>query len=378
MKQLIFLVGLISLFSLSGAVFAAEEKNPEGPITRKGETISIDTAQSLSGDFYGFSPTITISGPAEHDVYLVGGDITLNAPVAGDLVVLGGVVDVHGEVKDDVRVIGGEVKIASHVHGDVVVLAGTLEILPTAVIDGDILFQAGTVRVNGPVTGTVHGTAEDVRINTTIGGDVLVTVHTALVLGDNAEVSGDITYESANDLTRAQDAIVVGAIHKTKIAAMSVLDQVRFTLQLVCIVLFATLTWYLLFRSRAEELCTTAYTHVAYNGIVGLGIFVGLPFVALLLLFSQIGMIVGLTLFLVYGAFLLAGCALIPMLFGYLIQKMFGKDTTIRIYTLLVGGVASFLIASIPFFGGFLLFTALMIMIGTIGNLVYRAMRTED
>lgn len=347
-----------------------------GPILRTGDSISIDASQTLKGDFYGFAPTVTVSGAAENDVYIGGGTVTVNAPVAEDLTIAGGVVQIHGDVADDLRVVGGEVTLAKAVKGDVVVLGGMLTILSTASIEGDVLFYGGELLVEGKVVGGVHGTADRVRINSEIGGDVSLTVQSAFTIGDNANILGSLQYESDVDLERAQNAVTVGDIRKIDMVqeeGMGIAKQ--FALRIV-ILLFAALTIFLTLRKYVVHVMATSLHAPGVSGLVGIGIFMLLPFVGVLLLVSVLGTLIGMMLLALY-VFLCVGAVLMSgILCGVYLQKAILKKTELTFGTIVIGVVSLCLVAFVPVVGGLTILGLMLIVLGGAGTVLYQAIRS--
>ncbi|MCF7815822.1 MAG: hypothetical protein K9M10_03600 [Candidatus Pacebacteria bacterium] len=365
---------IILAISIFAVVLVPEFTHAE-PIIRSGENISVDSTQVLEGDFYGFAPTVTISGPSENDVYVAGGTVTINAPVKGDLVVLGGVTQIHGDIGDDLRVVGGEVTLGREIKGDLVVLGGTLTVLSTARVDGDILFMGGELIVEGSVEGSIHGTADKVRINTKIGGDVSLTTGTLLVFGGSAEVLGSVTYKSRNDIVRAPNANIVGEVRRVGVDMQEGIGFAQgFAFQLA-VLLFAALTCYLVFRKHIYLVMDLTMSAPGVSGLTGLGIFFIIPFIGALLLLSVLGTLIGVLILSLYIAALILSLMCAGVLLGLYIQKILTKKSKITLMTV-VSGIASLcLLGLVPFVGGFIIFGLIVMSLGGISTSLYRTLR---
>lgn len=357
-------LALTSLLLIPSFVFA-------GPILRSGDTVSVEANQVLEGDFYGFGSAVKISGPAEGDVYVGGGSITLNAPVQQDVTAVGGVVQLHGTVGDDVRIIGGEVVIAESVAGDVVVLGGTVNILSTATIEGDLLFYGNKLTIGGSVNGSVTGKAEEVRINTTVSGDVRITAARTLTLGEQAEILGNLEYTSAADLARAQGAVVVGDIQKREPKAERELTAYSIVVP-VLILLFAALTGFLLFKRHLEPIVKDTVVSYGMYGIIGLAAFFAIPFVSFILIASVLGMIVGFFLLFTYFLLLIGALVLAGIMIGSLVMRIFTKRVQVTIATVMLGTALLVILPFIPFAGPLALFAMVVISLGALLYLIYR------
>ncbi len=346
-----------------------------GPIVRTGDTVSVDAEQMLKGDFYGFGSDISISGAAENDSYLFGGNVTVNASTTEDLTIVGGMVQVHGEVGDDLRVVGGEVTIAEPIKGDVVVLGGTLSILSTATVEGDVLFYGETLKIDGDVTGSVFGAANEVRINNAVHGDVSLRAYDTLALGDNARIDGSVSYTSAKDLARAQGAEVKGDIHRIKEQIVSNAEMWKTLLMQLFMFAFAVSLMYVLAPRRVAELTLDTSRGFGVHGLIGLSLFLVIPILSVLLFASIIGFVFGIVLILAYLLFLICALLLSPILLGALITRGLKMENQISFATIGIGLTGFFMLALIPYIGGLAIFAVFAIACGKIGHFVYSALR---
>ncbi len=369
----LFYIVLGTLLSVSVPSFV----HAEGPVIRSGETVGVEANQVLEGDFYGLGQTITISGEATRDVYALGGAVTLNAPVQEDLVIVGGVVQVHGEVKDDIRVIGGEVVIAEPVTDDVVILGGTVHILSTASIGGDLIFFGGEIRIDGPVKGAVYGTGNTVRIDALVEGDVTVRASESVTLGDNAEIAGTINYTSDAELVRAQGAVVTGAITRDSLFLKEDVQSFEPLILNILILVFSSLTVFFLAKSRINPIITMIFTGYGRLGLIGLGMLVSLPIIAVILMASVIGLIVGLALLLSYVVLVAFSFMCLPIIIGALVQRLTRLGDSVTIFTVIIGVFVTLFIPFVPIVGGFLLFLGLVVTIGALCSELYRFFKTS-
>lgn len=363
------IIGLFIAFSAPSLVSA------EGPVIRSGESVGVEASQVLEGDFYALGQDIVISGSAERDIYALGASVTINGPVEEDLTVIGGVVQVHGTVSDDIRIMGGDVTIAEPVTDDLVVIADSVHILSTASVGGDFIFFGNTVTIDGPVTGAVYGTAGVVRIDARVVGDVSVRSAQALTLGDKADIGGSVTYQAPFELTRGQGAVVTGTISRTEITEPQNESGVKEFVIFLLILIFSGLTVFFILRKKTQHFVSTLLEGYGRLGLIGLGMLLALPIVAVILMASFVGSLIGVTLMLAYFIMLLGAFMALPVLFGALFQKLVRLGDTLTVFTIILGVfvVAGLLIT--PFIGAFILFLGFLMTIGYICSEVYRIVK---
>lgn len=361
-----FIVGVLGF--LPTHVFA-------NPIVRISEDVSVGKNSILEGDFYGLGSSITISGSAQDDVYVVGGVVTINGDILGDLTVIGGSVQIHGEVKDDVRILGGDVSIAKPVGGDVVVIGGNVDILSTATVGGDFLFAGHKAEIDGEVSGSVYGTVAILNINARVGGDVSVTTDQQLTLRDEAEVQGNITYKSFLDIVRAQNAVVSGTIRKEKVEAITIAHEAQLIVIQLLILLFAVLSLFLLIRAPLERLVARTVSSFGKQGIIGLGVLIGMPLVGALLTVSVIGSIVGIVILIAYVLLLFIAWIVSGIVLGSLVKRALHKGERITLLTVVGGTILFGLMIFLPFIGPILTIAFVVVVLGGISMALYRFLR---
>jgi cytoskeletal protein CcmA (bactofilin family) len=368
MKQYILYGVLLGFAVLPHAVSAS-------PIVRSGDTVTVSAEQVLESDFYGFGNTVSLSGEAQEDVYVVGGSVTVNAPVAKDLTVIGFGVRVHGEVADDLRIIGGEVELAQPIKGDVVVLGGSLTILSTASVEGDVIFLAGSAVIDGSVKGSILGTADTIRIDAPVGGTVDVRAISELSLGDRAEIAGDVHYTSVSELVRAQEATIGGDVKKIATPAPVSDTFFRDLVLQILVMLFAALMAFLMLRPVITRVVDGAAFSYGTHALVGVGVFIALPFVSMLLMASVLGLVVGISLMCAYVLLIISSWVLTGIVLGSKIQEIVFQKEGVTILTVVLGTVLFNLVMAIPFIGFFIAMALTLIVQGSIVLLGYRALR---
>jgi hypothetical protein len=366
-------LGLFSLLVLATPLLcSAEESDSEGPVIRSGESVGVEADQLLEGDFYGLGNTVTISGEAARDVYALGGTVTTNAPVNEDLVAIGGVVQIHGEVKDDARIIGGEIVIAEPIADDLVVIGGTVHVLSTAHISGDLIFFGGELQIDGPIDGTIYGTGGTVRIDAAVGGNVSVRTSESLTLGDNASIKGSITYKSNSEMVRAQNAVVMGTITHEAFAEAQDRSLAKPILLNILIIVFSSLTLFFLAKSRTDTLVLAVREGYGRFGLIGLGMMLALPLVAIVLMTSIIGVVVGIALLLSYVVLIMVALMCVPIVLGALLQRLIRLGTEVSFFTVLIGVVGTIVLALIPVIGWLALTALHVIILGALCDFFYR------
>lgn len=372
MKQA-FIVLILIAITTPYFLFAAE---PAGPVVRAGETISIDGTQVVDGDLYVAGSNVSISGKSNQDAFVVGMEVTINNSTEHDLTLISGTAQIHGDVGDDLRVLGGSVVIASHVKGDVVVMGGSLDILSTASIDGDVLFWGTNMTIEAPIKGNIHGNAENVRINGLVEGGVDFTASQSLVLGDKADIQGDVSYRSGSEITRAQGAVVSGVVQK--VGEVDVVTQSHYNSDILffIMVLFAAFIVYVLAPSIVQRFVRDTDDHLGMHGLIGLGVLIATPFISVLLMISIVGFIAGIALLIAYVSLVSISGILGVIGLGKFIQVLLFKNKEVWFLTPILGVVTCALLSFVPVIGGLTLLGIVSISLGILVQRGYRMARS--
>lgn len=365
--RIILCVALSCLILVPGTSMAKTE-------VQTGESVVIATSETFD-NFYTLAGEAVHAGTIEGDLYAVAGTLTAQGPIETDLTVLSGRVDVDGDVGDDVRVIAGEVQIAGAVAGDVFVIGGRLNVLPSASVAGDIFFFGGEAEINGPVTGSIVGHAERVRIDTSVGSIGLLTARQQLSLGAQTSVAGDVEYRSSRELIRAPETVIEGEVKLSPIPVLE--DTVSFSDRVLpfLIMLFGSLVLYLAGRSFMSAVVEHALTHSLRSSFIGVALAVAGPFVALFLLATVLGLVIGLGALGILIIVLALSYSVAPMVLGVLLWRLAGGALVLQPFAILLGVAVLQVFMLVPFIGLIIVTGLSVIAAGALADVALRRLR---
>jgi len=178
---------------------------------RQGDKLVIPAGEVVNDDLYLFGSGITIDGTVNGDVIAFGNNIVVNGPVNGSINSVGNYTVIKGQVKGSVRAAASNLEVDSSIGGDLVAAASRIDIMPSGSVGRDLLTAAATVYVEGPVAKDIRGSAGDLIINSSVGGNVNVECR-AVTLEPAASISGDLTYKSENLAEQAGGSVVKGQV----------------------------------------------------------------------------------------------------------------------------------------------------------------------
>ncbi len=345
-------------------------------VLRTGGDISVEAQQSVEGDYYvsvGPLGSTVMSGTVSEDMYALGASVTINGAIGKDLSIMAGDVQIHAPVGDDLRVLGGEVTLAEDVTGDVLVLGGKLSILSTANVSGDVFFFGGDLVIDGPVAGSVQGSAQSVIVNASIGKDFDMKAPAGVTLTDNAHIGGMMRYASYVPLARSTGAEIVGQVQQIQSESIGVKQQARDMLIPVFVMLFATLSLYLLLKKELEFVVLSVENMFVRNLLIGSGLIILGPIVAAMLIITMLGLFVGLILLSVVTMLYISGLALSSVVLGAFIMKLFTKRLEVTLTAVFIGTLVLQFLLLVPVIGILFVLVLFAVTVGALTQQLYKA-----
>jgi cytoskeletal protein CcmA (bactofilin family) len=273
------------------------------------------------GDLYVNGVEVIINGDVSGDVIASGVTVTINGAVHGSVYVVGSQVVVRGKVDGalmaaatDLRLysdIGGSVRAAAltlraqavTIGGDLVVTGllprtGSVKIDRGSHIRGEVALHVADASIDADVGGRVHGSVRhELQLGGGVGGPVQVTVG-SLRFTNGAVISQPVAYTSDHEVLIDGGTTVTGALTHATPAHQSVQERMGYALVFAFLhfVWAAALGAFLL--KVAPQLVNGAATALRQRPLPALGwgllALVLTPMLAVGLLFTLVGIPVGL------------------------------------------------------------------------------------
>jgi cytoskeletal protein CcmA (bactofilin family) len=329
---------------------------------------------------------ITFSSTAEKDVTLVGNEVFFDGIVAGDLTVIGKDVTVSGEVQGDIKIVAAKTIYSGNAEGDILFLIGELEMLVAATVTQDALIYGGTIRTNGSFEGNTNIVAGKAYIEGSFSDNVQLSAQSVVVGNVVLNNFAEIDY---NAPTRAQ---VLGDSSKLKLnfnetgswkengflqqaflVFISFWTVLRFVTTVIIIFFFTNG-----FRKFTQAFGVEATSHPVKTMVVGAIALVGIPFLAIVLVISLVGLPIGILLGLFYAALFVIRYALISIVLGSFIKRYSGRDSSLGVVNFwyaFLGLVLMTGIAFIPYVGNGAVIILTLIAFGSVAYVLAQPIR---
>lgn len=331
---------------------------------------SYGSVVSLSGpaedDLYTGGGTVNITKPVKGDVIVGGGTVTIDTEVTGDVIVVGGTVNIRGSVGDDVRVAAGQVNIEGTVGDDVIAMAGMVTIMSDSLVKGDVVAMGGEVALVGRINGRVRVNTEELILEGIIDGDAELRYAHEFIPGDKAKIGGKLTYWAPGENPQLV-AIASSAVFNKYIppaGAKGFGITVLIWEYLALLFLGGMLIVFLpKFLPRTVQDIKRDWGKDLWRGFL---VLVAMPALALLALITVVGWPIAMLLLLGYMSSLLVSSVVGAMYVGSLVVK-FDTASKISIFGSFAVGLAIYVLLDvIPVIGWLLKFIMILLGLGAI------------
>lgn len=336
-KKLIFSAVIVVLCGVS---ITAEARS----VVRFDNEVTVADKQAAEGDFYSISSKAAISGNISGDAHVVAGKVDIRGTVASDTLAVGATVTVDGEIGDDLRVIGADVTIAGHVRGDLMVIAQTLTILEEARIDGDVIFFGHEGTISGTVGHDVFGRVTTLRIDGPVAGTVDVAVG-SLTLGDKAAVTGNVQYESVDELVRAPNASVAGEVVRTD-PVVTTSNSFAWPSALVVFLTLVLIVgaWHLVSRRSLKQIASRSVEKPIWVLVVGVltllvMFFMIASFFVLAVTFDSVAGVIALLIATCYVSVIVIAVVMSPVVLGEVVRSVAFPKQAFGVEWILIGAL---------------------------------------
>lgn len=350
-----------------------------------GDTVT----HQFGADYFGAGGVLNLTQPVDGDAILAGGHVSTASEVKGDLVAVGGEVSVGGAIGDDLYAAGGSVQFDAIVNGNARVAGGEVNLGPATIVAGGVSLTGGQVEFEGVAHEYLQVSGGSVRLDGEVVGDAEVRAK-ELLIGPDARIGGRLIYHGPSEPVVPDGAVITGGIefHEQDVGryfthaqhgARDAATGFGTFLWFVGVFLAGALFVLLLPGFTSEAAAAIGRKPLPSLGL-GLAILLCVPFVAVVLLITIIGIPVALLLMSLY---------LLVLFLGWITAALFvaqrglaalrpGRPVTRswQLLALLLGLVALWLLRQLPLVGGLIGFVALLAGIGALTWRAFNGSRT--
>lgn len=364
MKKIIGMLLGVLLLTMSSFPAAAAQDNPNN--------IIIGQEQVIQGDYFGAGETIINNGKINGDIYAASSAFENSGEVTGDILLAASYSKIGGKTNGNLRIASSRTEISGEIGKNITALTETLLLVEGAAVDGNINAFASSVILNGIVGGDVRSASRRLEINGEVKGDVAASVET-LTFGPKGKIQGNLIYTSEQEMNIPEGAVAGSVEHRLpnprNNRSQSVenlqkgwkyLRLVGKGISMLAYLLIGFLS-ILLFDKFMKKSAVTMEEKPWHSVGIGLVALIVIPIASILVMFTVIGIPLGIISLMLYG--ILLYLARLPV--GLWIGSKILKNEEKPILPMLLGLVILLLVSYIPYIGRFTSFVVLLFGIGT-------------
>lgn len=362
MKRRIILLflGLTGALSLlwAGVLVAANVRAGDSPTVMANETVD--------GTLYSGGNIVRIDGTVKGDLICGGQQVTITGTVVGDVLCAAQDLTISGHVEGSVRSAAQTATISGKIDGSTSLVAMTATLSSGATIGKDASIAAQDVTLDGVITRDLQAISRTFTANGSIGRDLDVRA-TTVNLGDKMIIARNFTYTSDANAAVAGGAHVNGSTYHLLPPVKTTPTVMPAAAYMASLVLgfgsFLVLGIALLGASPRLLVATSQAVTRSPLGTFGMGL-VGLlvpPFVAVILFVTIIGIPLALVVLFSWIISMLAAVSVSGHVLGQIIiKKLHWHEAWQNFAALVLGLFIIFLLALVPYLGGYIILAALL------------------
>lgn len=347
-----------------------------------------DTARASVGDHrLSAGDEVTLDEYVPGNVYLAAGRVNLGDRVGGSAFATGGEVNVTGSVGRNLYAAGGDLRIEGEVEGDVRAAGGKIRISRGAKLRDNVTLAGGSVEMEGEVGEDLEVFGGSVVINGIIGGDLQIAGED-IRIGPDTRVAGRLEYKSGGTFVIDPRAQVAQGIEELDANDQGWLKKVGRGATRVGGALFSLgvlLLGALLILGLpgfSREAAATIRREWWQSAGVGCVMLIGVPFAAVILMITVIGIPLALMMIFGYIVLLMLGYVIAALFVGDLALERLGgeriKSLGWRVLFLLLALIALSIVRQLPLIGGLVVALLFVAGIGAFTMRSWRGVRQKE
>ena len=312
-----------------------------------------------------------VEGTVRGDLYFAGRSLLVSGRVDGDVFGFGNELNVDGSVGLSLRGAAQSVRIAGEVGRGLAAAGERIFVLRGGSVGGGVMMAGDDLSLAGPVGGSVLAGGSSLELDARVGGDLKFHGE-RLELGSDAEIVGSAQYSGPSEPEREPGAPEVEWSEPEPEEA-SAWDEVMSVVTRWGMGMTLGLVFVLLASGPLGAMAAIGGRPIA-PVLLGLLLFVGLPFAAILLAITFIGLPLAFAVGMLYLFLLYASRVVAAMVIGQAILGLASTNVQ-RMGRVALGLGILVLAVEVPYIGGVVGLLVMFFGLGAFGLWVWRSRR---
>ncbi len=352
------------------------------PFAAGADTDDASDSGSVGGHWVSAGSSVEVSEPHHGNAFLAGEYLSVKAPVSGSVFALGAHLDVSSSIDKWLFAAAESIRIAGTVRDHARLVGENVELTPSSRLEGPVSIAARSVTLAGELSDGGKVTARSVRVDGHVAGDLEV-IGEEIEVGPGARIDGRLRYRGEHAPQVADGAEIHGGTERLggrfeRFGWWSRDHHFGPFGRSIGLGTALVLGVVMLLLGPAFMSDTSAIARREWATSLGIGfmVLVGVPFAAVLLIITLIGIPVALLAIALYAALLMLGYACGAIALGDLGLQTFAPgraaSTGARVLALLATLLLLGLLRHVTLLGGLLVF---VVFLAGVGALLQRAFR---
>jgi cytoskeletal protein CcmA (bactofilin family) len=342
---------------------------------RKGDTVNIKKGEVVKGDIFATGEHIRIDGDVEGDVYAFAHQVDVTGHINGDLICFAQAVRVSGVIDGNLRAGANNVTLTGSVERNVMVWNETFNLDANGKIGRSLTAGGETLTLDGKIGRDFLGFAESTNISGFIGGSVREQGN-SLSIASGAEIDGKTVFKGHKEPNVASDAKLGSPLEFTMLERRHEARGGGYYLWRVIwtgtFILFGLVLASLMPKFAIESVESAGQIGASFG--LGVLVFFGVAIGSLIACITIVGLLVGISAFMLWLVMLFAAEVVVGGIVG---QWIMGREDEFWPFFLrvVVGIAAVRVVTSLPFIGGWAGFIVGIWGMGAISLALYRRLQ---
>ena len=340
------------------------------------DAFTLNHGQTVTNEIWVMATDVSVGGTVKDDILAacIGGNVGLgNARLAGtfqnDVGAFAAAIDFTGTAAGHTRFLAGEITMGGKVGISALAVGNTVTLTTNSVINGDAVLVGQSVVIDGKIHGDLKVLANSATLNGIIDGNVRIAADDIVVM-PGTKITGDLVYTSSKDLFLDPEKVELdGQLVRKEIKTApppttydAFVSQAYFYLcALVAGIPFIAI--FPRFTGRAVRHIRQSAWKCAFVGFIA---FCLIPMTALFVLFTIVGIPLGLLLLLAYAIMIYLSQIIVALGIGGFVLRRHGPQPFSRVFTVLsLGLIAIYIVTALPIIGAIAAFAVLLTGLGS-------------
>lgn len=342
---------------------------------RKNDTVTIKKDEVIKGDLFVTGEHVRIDGEVDGDVYAFAHQVDVTGRINGDLICFAQAVRVSGVVDGNLRAGANNITVTGTVERNATVWNETLNLDSAGKIGRSLTAGGETLTLDGKIGRDFLGFAQTTTISGFVGGSVRERGK-SLSIVSGAEIDGKTTFTGEKEPSVASDAKLASPPEFTKMEHRAHERRGGYYVWRVIwtgtFILFGLVLAGLMPKFALETVESAGQIGASFG--LGVLVFFGVAIASLIACITVVGILVGISSFMLWLVMLMAAEVVVGGIVG---QWIMGRSDEFWPFFLrvVVGIVAVRVITSLPFIGGWAAFAVSLWGMGAISLALYRRLQ---